>query len=58
MGSITFENLELERFVFCDSSDEMIRMVKGIPKYRRAEFFVFDIRKMSYANEFNIVTAI
>lgn len=57
MGSVAFENLELERFVFCDSSDEMIRMVKGIFKCHNAEFSVCDIKKISYANEFNVITA-
>ncbi len=28
MGSIAFETIELEKFVFCDASDEMIRIAK------------------------------
>ena len=28
MGSIAFETVELEKFVFCDASDEMIRIAK------------------------------
>lgn len=58
MGSVAFENLELERFVFCDSSDEMIRIAKEYFKCHNAEFSVCDIKKLSYANEFNVITAI
>jgi len=28
MGSVAFENVKIEKFVFCDSSDEMIRIAK------------------------------
>lgn len=58
MGSIAFENLELERFVFCDSSDKMIRIAKERFKCHNAEFSVCDIKKLAYANEFNVITAI
>ncbi len=58
MGSVAFENLDIERFVFCDSSDEMIRIAKERFKCHNAEFSVCDIKKLSYANEFNVITAI
>lgn len=58
MGSIAFENLELERFVFCDSSDKMIKIAKERFKCHNAEFSICDIRKLTYANEFNVITAI
>lgn len=43
MGSVAFENLELERFVFNDSSDEMIQIAKEHFKCHNAEFSVCDI---------------
>lgn len=58
MGSIAFENIELERFVFCDSSDKMIRIAKERFKCHNAEFSICDIKKLAYANEFNVITAI
>jgi len=58
MGSVAFENLELEKFVFCDSSDEMIRIARERFKYHNADFYVCDIQKLAYVNEFNVITAI
>lgn len=58
MGSVAIENLELERFVFCDSSDEMMRIVKERFKYPNAEFIVCDVQKLDCANEFDVITAI
>lgn len=58
MGSVAFENVEIEKFVFCDSSDEMIRIAKERFHYQKAEFCVCDIQKLDYANEFDIITAI
>lgn len=58
MGSVAFKNLELERFVFCDSSDEMIKNAKEHFKCHDAEFSVCDIKDLPYANEFNVITAI
>lgn len=58
MGSIAFENVDLEKFVFCDSSDEMIRIVKERFNCQRAEFYVCDVQKLNYTNEFDVITAI
>ena len=43
---------------FCDSSDEMISIAKEHFKSHNAEFSVCDIKKLDYANEFNVITAI
>ena len=51
-------NIEIERFVFCDSSDEMIKNVKEHFKCQNAEFSVCNIKKLAYANEFNVITSI
>lgn len=58
MGSVAFGNIELDKFVFCDSSDEMIRIAKERFKYNNAEFSVCDVQKLDYANEFDVITAI
>lgn len=58
MGSFAFENIELEKFVFCDSSDEMIRIAKERFRYSNAEFSVCDVQNLTYTNEFHVITAI
>lgn len=58
MGSAAFEDTELERFVFCDSSEEMIEIAKKRFSRPNAEFSVCDVRNMAYTNEFNVITAI
>lgn len=58
MGSVAFENIEIEKFVFCDSSDEMIGIVKERFNCQQAQFSVCDVQKLHYANEFDVITAI
>lgn len=58
MGQVAFENLELEKFIFCDSSDKMIRIAKERFERHNAEFLVCEIQKLAYADEFNVITAI
>lgn len=58
MASIAFENIKLEKFVFCDCSKEMIEIVKERFKCQNAEFSVCDIQKLAYINEFDVITAI
>lgn len=58
MGSFAFKNIELEKFVFCDSSDEMIRTAKERFNYSNAVFSVCDVQNLEYIDEFDIITAI
>lgn len=58
MGSVAFENVELDKFVFCDSSDEMIRIAKERFNCHNAEFSVCDVQNLTYDNEFDVITAI
>lgn len=58
MGSVAFENVDLEKFVFCDSSEEMIRIVKEHFRCHNAEFSVCDVQNLAYIDEFDIITAI
>lgn len=58
MGSIAFETVELEKFVFCDASDEMIRIAKERFSRPNAEFSVCDVQNLAYANEFDVIIAI
>lgn len=58
MGSVAFENMELEKFVFCDASDEMINIVKERFRCPNAEFCVCDVQNLTFEKEFDVVTAI
>lgn len=58
MGSIAFENIELKKFVFCDSSKEMIKIVKERFPWHNAEFLTCDVRKLEFVSEFDVITAI
>ncbi len=58
MGSVAFENIEIEKYVFCDSSDDMVRIAKERFRCQNAEFCVCDVQKLVYANEFDVITAI
>lgn len=58
MGSVAFKNLELEKFVFCDLSNEMIKISREHFNYINAEFCVSDIQNLLYNNEFDVITAI
>lgn len=58
MGSVALENIELEKFVFCDSSDEMIRIAEERFHRPNTVFSVCDTEQLEYTNEFDVVTAI
>lgn len=57
MGSVAFENVNLEKFVFCDSSEEMIRIAKERFRFHNSEF-ICDIQNLAYVDEFDVITAI
>ncbi|MCI8380169.1 MAG: class I SAM-dependent methyltransferase [Lachnospiraceae bacterium] len=58
MASVAYENVDLEKFVFCDSSKEMIKIVKERFRCRNAEFSACDIQNLIYTDEFDVITAI
>lgn len=58
MGSVALKNINIEKFVFCDSSEAMIRIAKEHFSAYRADFSVCDARKLAYSNEFDVITAI
>ena len=58
MASVAYENVDLEKFVFCDSSKEMIKIVKERFRCRNAEFSACDIQNQIYTDEFDFITAI
>lgn len=58
MGSVAFENVALEKFVFSDCSEKMIKIVKERFDFENTEFVVCDAKELDYVNEFDIITAI
>ncbi len=58
MGSTALSQLDIERFVFCDNSTEMINIVKKRFNIPNASFLVSDIQKLEYSRQFDVITAI
>ena len=58
MGSVALENIELEQFVFCDSSAEMIRISEEQFHRPNTAFSVCNVQNLKYTNEFDVITAI
>ncbi|MCM1330362.1 MAG: class I SAM-dependent methyltransferase [Ruminococcus sp.] len=58
MGNTAFENFEMEKFVFCDCSDEMIKIARERFQNHNAEFLVCDVQNLAFVDEFNIITSI
>ncbi|MBQ1491457.1 MAG: class I SAM-dependent methyltransferase, partial [Blautia sp.] len=59
MGSAVFEKgVPVDRFVFCDSSEEMIRVAQERFSSVPAEFCICDVLDLPFKDEFDVVTAI
>ena len=58
MAGAAFESIKIERFVFTDSSEGMIKAAKKQFERRNTEFSVLDVRDLSYENEFDVVSAV
>lgn len=58
IAEVAFPNLDIRRFVFVDSSENMIKIVKERFADIKSEFNVCNIINTSYTEEFDVVTAI
>ena len=59
MGSVVFNSgIDLDRFVFCDSSEEMIKISNERFKAAETEFCLCDVRELPFVCEFDVVTAV
>lgn len=58
MAEAAAKEVELEKFVFCDASDEMIEIARNRLDLPGAEYIISDVRKLNFKNEFDVVTAI
>lgn len=58
MAREAFHELNIRKFVFCDSSEEMIKSTKQEFACQNAEFLISDIQELNYTDAFDVVTAI
>lgn len=58
MAEVALANLEVESFLFCDNSSKMIEFVSKKFKLSNVDFLNESIEKLSFNNEFDIITAI
>ncbi len=52
------KSFDIKRFVFCDSSEEMLNIARGRFSAENTEFLLADVRELTFRNEFDIVTAV
>lgn len=58
LAEYVLKSFDIERFVFCDSSKEMLDIARGRFSAENTEFLLADIREIAFRNEFDIVTAV
>ncbi|MFQ6791277.1 MAG: class I SAM-dependent methyltransferase [Thomasclavelia sp.] len=58
MAEVAFKNTEIDQFVFCDSSKEMIEIVKERFQRNNSAFITKSVFDLSYENQFDVVTSI
>ena len=58
MAEVAFPNIDIRRFVFVDSSENMMRIAKERFADTKSEFNVCNILDILYVGEFDVVTSI
>lgn len=58
MAELAYKETNIEKFVFLDSSSEMIGLAKSRFNYPDSDFIISDVCDINYNNEFDIITAI
>lgn len=58
MAEIAFSKFNLEKFVFCDCSADMIKTVKKRFDFPNADFLVANVKELEFIDKFDVVTAI
>ncbi len=58
MAETAFREFSIERFVFCDISENMINIAKSRFKNMHSEFIVSPIQNIKFSEEFDVVTSI
>lgn len=52
------KSFDIERFVLCDNSEEMLNIARERFSAENTEFFPADVRELAFREEFDIVTAV
>lgn len=58
MAEAAFETIDIKKFVFCDSSADMIDIVKKRFKDKSAEFITSSVMKLDAIDKFDVITSI
>ena len=58
MAEQALKKLKIKQFVCCDCSEEMLEVAQKRCRFSNVEFVLCDFFKMSYRNEFDVITAI
>lgn len=58
MGDVALSKLDIEQFVFCDSSSEMVSIAQKRFDVPNVSFLVSGIQELKYDSQFDVVTAI
>lgn len=58
MAETAFKEFDIERFAFCDISENMINIVKSRFKNTNSEFIISPIQTVKFSEEFNVITSI
>ncbi len=58
MADAAMKQVKAERFVFCDVSEEMLRIARRRFTGQGREFLRRDVREMTFEGEFDVVTSV
>ena len=58
MAEVAFQKSGIGRFVFCDSSLEMLNASKERFNFGKEEYIASDVQDINFKNEFDVVTAV
>lgn len=58
MAEIAFRDFDIERFVFCDISEDMVNIAKSRFGSTNSEFLVSSAQNIKFSEEFDVVTSI
>lgn len=58
MAEAAFENINVEKFVFCDDSPQMIEIAKKRFQRQNTEFFNTSILALDWSEQFDMITAV
>lgn len=58
MAEAVFDTVDIDKFIFCDNSPQMIDIVKKRFKGKKADFTISSVQELDKSNSFDVITAI